>query len=152
MIREQEEIWRQIESVARARYSVGQGAQQDVLRVQIEVTRIEQLRAEQAAEAAIRVAELNRLLSRQAMSPLETSRRLGLTPLEGDLESLVKHASEVSPEVKNARLSTEKNTLGVSLAQKDFKPDFFTQKLSSSKQPLNQIFNGVRFKYENSAP
>jgi outer membrane protein TolC len=127
LIREQEEFWRQIESVARARYSVGQGAQQDVLRVQIEVTRIEQLRAEQAAEAEIRVAEINRLLSRPATSPLETPGRLGLRPLEGDLESLVKWVSEISPELKNARLSTEKGSLGVSLAQKEFKPDFNLQ-------------------------
>lgn len=35
LIREQEENWKQIEGVARARYVVGQGAQQDVLRVQI---------------------------------------------------------------------------------------------------------------------
>lgn len=127
LIREQEEIWKQIESVARARYSVGQGAQQDVLRVQIEVTRIEQLWAEQAAEAEIRVAEINRLLSRQATSPLETPGRLGLTPLEGDLESLVKWVSDISPELKSARLSIDKNTLGVSLAQKEFKPDFNLQ-------------------------
>jgi outer membrane protein, heavy metal efflux system len=127
LIREQEEIWKQIESVARARYSVGQGAQQDVLRVQIEVTRIEQLRAEQAAEAEIRVAELNRLLSRPATSPLETPGRLVPRPLEGDLDSLVKWVSDISPELKSARLSTDKNSLGVSLAHKEFKPDFNLQ-------------------------
>lgn len=127
LIREQEEFWKQIESVARARYSVGQGAQQDVLRVQIEVTRIEQLRSEQSAEAEIRVAELNRLLSRPATSPLETPGHLGLRPLEGDLEGLVKWTGDISPELKNARLSTEKGSLGVSLAQKEFKPDFNLQ-------------------------
>jgi outer membrane protein, heavy metal efflux system len=127
LIREQEEIWKQIESVTRARYSVGQGAQQDVLRVQIEVTRIEQLRAEQAAEAEIRVAELNRLLSRPATSPLETPGHLALRPLEGDLESLARWASGISPELKSARLNTEKGSLGVSLAQKEFKPDFNLQ-------------------------
>lgn len=127
LIREQEEFWKQIESVARARYSVGQGAQQDVLRVQIEVTRIEQLRSEQAAEEEIRVAEINRLLSRPAASPLETPGHLGLRPLEGDLEGLVKWTSDISPELKNARLSTEKGSLGVSLAQKEFKPDFNLQ-------------------------
>lgn len=127
LIREQEEIWKQIESVTRARYSVGQGAQQDVLRVQIEVTRVEQLRSEQAAEAEIRVAELNRLLSRPATSPLDTTARLALRPLDGDLESLVRLANDISPELKNARLSTEKGSLGVSLAQKEFKPDFNLQ-------------------------
>ena len=35
--------------LARARYAVGQGAQQDVLRAQVEITRFEQLRAEYAA-------------------------------------------------------------------------------------------------------
>ena len=42
LIHDQEEIWKQVEGVALARYAVGQGAQQDVLRVQVEVTRIEQ--------------------------------------------------------------------------------------------------------------
>ena len=50
LVREQEQLWKQIEGVARARYAVGQGAQPDVLRVQIEVTRVEQLRTEQEAE------------------------------------------------------------------------------------------------------
>ena len=61
---EQREVWRQVEVVTRARYAVGQGAQQDVLRVQVEVTRIEQRAIEQASEAELRLAELNRLLAR----------------------------------------------------------------------------------------
>ena len=76
LIREQKEIWKQIEGVARARYAVGQGAQQDVLRVQVEVTRVEQLRAEQEAEAEIRRAELNGLLDREQNASLPTSASL----------------------------------------------------------------------------
>ena len=139
LIREQEEFWKQIESVARARYSVGQGAQQDVLRVQIEVTRIEQLRSEQAAEAEIRVAELNRLLSRPATSPLETPGHLALRPLDGDLESHVRFATDISPEVKNARLSIDKGNLGVSLAQKEYKPDFNLQAAYMSRGGLEPM-------------
>ena len=146
LIREQEAIWKQIESVARARYSVGQGAQQDVLRVQVEVTRVEQLRAEQAAEAEIRVAELNRLLSRPATSPLETPGSLGLRPLEGDFESLAKWASDISPELKSARLSTEKGSLGVSLARKEFKPDFNLQAAYMNRGGLDpMLLAGVGF-------
>ena len=52
---EQRDLWRQVEVVARARYAVGQGAQSDVLRVQTEVTRIEQRAIEQAAEAEVRL-------------------------------------------------------------------------------------------------
>ena len=72
LVREQEQVWKEIEGVARARYAVGQGVQPDVLRVQVEVTRVEQLATEQQAETEIRVAELNRLLGRPATSPVET--------------------------------------------------------------------------------
>src|SRR5437773_3577388 len=78
LIHEQEEIWKQIEGVARARYTVGQGAQQDVLRVQVEQTRIAQLRVEQEAEAEVRRAELNRLLARAQDGPLEVTDHLAL--------------------------------------------------------------------------
>ena len=51
--REQSDVWRQIEGVTRGRYSVGQGNQQDVLRTQVELTRVGQALAEQEAEAAV---------------------------------------------------------------------------------------------------
>lgn len=127
LIREQEEIWKQIEGVARARYAVGQGAQQDVLRVQIEVTRIGQLRAEQEAEVTIRVAELNRLRDRPATSPLETSSRLALRPLEGTLAEVVERVDRISPEVESTRIGVERAALAVALARKEFKPDFSVQ-------------------------
>jgi outer membrane protein TolC len=127
LIRDQEEIWKQIEGVARARYAVGQGAQQDVLRVQVEVTRIEQLRAEQEAEAEIRLAELNRLLDRPAAAPLETPARLSLRPLGAGLDQLVAWADAISPEVKGSGLAVERAELAIKLARKEFKPDFSVQ-------------------------
>jgi outer membrane protein TolC len=127
LVREQEEIWKQIEGVARARYVVGQGAQQDVLRVQIEVTRIEQLRAEQEAEVEIRRAELNRLLDRPAASPLETGARLAIRPVEGSLDEILDRLSRISPEVKSASAGAERAALAVALARKEFKPDLSVQ-------------------------
>jgi len=127
LIRDQEDVWKQIEGVARARYTVGQGAQQDVLRVQVEVTRIEQLRAEQEAEAEIRLAELNRLLARDAAAPLETSARLALRPVQGTLDQLFEWATAVSPELKSVDLGIQRASLAVNLAKKEFKPDFSVQ-------------------------
>jgi outer membrane protein TolC len=127
LIRDQEDIWKQIEGVARARYGVGQGAQQDVLRVQVEVTRIEQLRTEQEGEAEIRLAELNRLLDRAATEPLETPARLALRPMEGTLDQVFAWAAGVSPEIKSAGLGVERATLAINLAKKEFKPDFSVQ-------------------------
>ena len=124
LVREQEQIWKQTEGIARARYVVGQGAQQDVLRIQIEVTRIEQVRADQTAQIEIRVAELNRLLGRAAQEPLETDAPLSLRPFDRTLDDVLEWLGGISPELKNAELGAEKRSLAVALARKEFKPDF----------------------------
>jgi len=128
LVREQEQLWKEIEGVTRARYAVGQGAQPDVLRVQIEVTRVEQLRTEQEAEGQIRVAELNRLTGRPATSPVATRAHLVLRPIEEDLDRAVGRLSgSSSPELKNAAVAQERASLLVALASKEFKPDFSVQ-------------------------
>ena len=101
LIGDQEENWKQIEGVARARYSVGQGAQQDVLRVQVEVTRIEQLVTDligqriadgQLTECDLTLADLNIIAERfrfTLMTMLHTriaypKQDAKITPIRGD--------------------------------------------------------------------
>ncbi len=126
LIHEQEEIWKQIEGVARARYTVGQGAQQDVLRVQVEQTRIAQLRAEQEAEADVRRAELNRLLARGDL-PLEATDHLAHRPEGLSPEERLAQAEAVSPELRAGALAIDRDRLAVGLAEKDFRPDLTVQ-------------------------
>jgi outer membrane protein, heavy metal efflux system len=127
LTREQREAWRETESVARLRYAVGQGAQQDVLRVQVERTRVEQSEAEQATEAEIRLAELNRLLARPSDSPIETSDKLTLRPLDRPVAEVVEQARAASPELASARLAVERERLVLALAHKDYNPDLALQ-------------------------
>lgn len=124
---EQEQLWKQIEGTVRARYAVGQGAQPDVLRVLTEVTRVEQLRTLQLAEARIREAELNRLLDRPPATAVETGARLALRPVEESLASVVERLTLASPELSGAALSRERADLAVALAHKEYKPDFSVQ-------------------------
>jgi cobalt-zinc-cadmium efflux system outer membrane protein len=124
LVDEQRETWRAIEGVVRARYAVGQGAQQDVLRVQVEQTRVEQNASEQAAESEIRLAELNRLRARPLDSPVETPKRLALRPLDQPLADWVEQSRAVSPELASGRLNVERGGLALALAQKEYKPDF----------------------------
>ena len=140
LIREQEEIWKQIEGVARARYAVGQASQQDILRAQIEVTRIGQLREEQSAELEIRVAELNRLLDRPPTRPLETQAGLTLHPVEGTQEEILDRLSGISPEVKSAALGVETGNLDVALARKEFRPDFVVQGAYMNRDGLDPMW------------
>jgi cobalt-zinc-cadmium efflux system outer membrane protein len=124
---EQRTLWQQIEVVVRERYAVGQGAQPDVLRVQTEVTRVEQRAIEQAAEAELRLAEINRLLARSPDAPLETPARLVLTPLAGSAQDAVDQARAISPELVGAGLAIETSTAAAALARRDLKPDFTIQ-------------------------
>jgi len=127
LARDQGGLWRQIEGVARARYAVGQGAQQDVLRTQIEVTRVGQLEAEQQAEEAVRLAELNRLLGRPAEAPMDTPLAAPLAAAGEPLPSALERLRAVSPELAAARLEVERARLAVELARKGFRPDFTVQ-------------------------
>lgn len=136
LIRDQEENWKLIEGVARSRYAVGLGAQQDVLRVQVEVTRTQQFNAEQEAETDIRLAEINRLLDRAANAPLQTSAQLTLRPVQGDIQQFFEWAAEVSPEVSAARLEAERGSLAINLAKREFKPDFSAQSAYMNRRGL----------------
>jgi outer membrane protein TolC len=124
---EQRALWSEIEIVARGRYAVGQGAQQDVLRVQVEVTRIEQRVIEQAAEAELRVAEINRLLARPIDTPVETSARLTLQPLAGTVADAIERARTVNPELDAVRRMVQTEQAALAVARRAFKPDFTLQ-------------------------
>jgi len=98
-----------------------------VLRVQTEVTRIEQRAIEQAAEAEIRLAEINRLLARPLDTPVDTTSRLALSPLDGSAEDAFARARAVSPELQGAALAIETSTATAAVARRDLKPDFSVQ-------------------------
>jgi outer membrane protein TolC len=127
LIREQEQIWIEIEGVARARYTVGQGVQQDVLRIQVERTRIGERLTEQAVQIEIRQAELNRLLARPAGTPLESSSHLDVHPVDGGLDATLQRLSGTSPELRTAALAVERAGKSRELAGKEYRPDFSVQ-------------------------
>ena len=127
LVRDRESLWKEIEGVARARYGVGQGAQQDVVRVQIEVTRIEQLLAEQELAAITRLAEINRLVGRDPRSPVASREKLALEPETRDADQLFGWTEGISPEIAGAGLEVERQARSVELARRNFSPDFGAQ-------------------------
>jgi outer membrane protein TolC len=124
LIEERRSSWQQIEGVVRERYTVGLGAQQDVLRAQVEVLRIDEAVAAQQAIVASRVAELNRLTGWPQDTPLETVQTLTLRGGVLDAASLIEAVKRRSPEIAAARQSIATGELRVSSARKAYKPDF----------------------------
>ena len=124
LIEERRETARQIEATTRDRYSAGLAVQQDVLRAQIELTRIDELKAAQRAAITSRLAELNRLLARPQGTAVETATELPpIAPLPST-ETIVASALGLSPEAAAARQGIETGKLRVEIAKKNFLPDF----------------------------
>jgi len=127
VLHEQADVWKEAEGVARARYAVGQGAQQDVLRAQLEITRFEPLRAEQEAGIESRLAELSRLVGREVPRDCTSGVHLSLRPEPRDLAALQAQAEAVLPELRAGAAGVERERLTIELAQRDFKPDLAVQ-------------------------
>lgn len=124
LIEDRSRSWREISAIVRERYAVGFGVQQDVLRSQVEILRLDEARADQAAQVANRRTELNRMVGRPQRSAIETAQRLDFRPEVPDLESLLQTARDKSPELGALERSIEAGRIRVSLARKDFLPDF----------------------------
>jgi len=127
LVDEQRVVWKQVESVVRLRYAIGQGAQPDVLRTQTELSRVEQRAIEQATDIRVRLAELNQLRARPLDTPIVTSSRLSLRALEGSAEDAAQKAVGISPELEGVRRSIDTDRAGLDVARRAFKPDFTVQ-------------------------
>lgn len=114
----------QIEEAVRERYAVGLAVQQDVLRAQVELARLDELKATQAATIISRLAELNRLVGAPQDRPVVTPDRLPTEAAVPPLTDLIAAAAARSPEVAATQQSIETGRLTVDLAKKNFLPDF----------------------------
>ena len=124
LIEDRSRSWREISDIVRERYAVGIGIQQDLLRAQVEVLRLDEARAELRAQLASRVAEVNRLLGRPQDTELRTPARLTYHPQAPDLPALLQAVRDRSPELAAASRSIEAARLRADLAKKSLLPDF----------------------------
>jgi outer membrane protein, heavy metal efflux system len=127
LVKEQETLWTEVEQSVRSRYGVGLGTQHDVLRAQVEVTRIQESLIEQESDFVIRTAELNRLLGRPPDGAIRTDAHLTLRPLEYSLSDLIAEGDRVSPELRAAAAGIEGGQVAMALAQKARWPELSVQ-------------------------
>lgn len=114
----------QIEESVRERYAAGLAVQQDVLRAQVELARLEELKAAQAATITSRLAELNRLVGAAQDRAVATPDRLSAETVVPSLLDLIAAAAARSPEAAATQQAIETGKLTVDLAKKNFLPDF----------------------------
>ena len=126
LIAQLQAIWRRSAAFAQVRYETGAGAQTDVLRAELELSRLEQRRFALLAQEQGRVQTLNRLRVHPLSEPIDTAsthlRDLAtLAPFEGAFS--VEQALLRSPELAAARLGTTRADKALTLADKSYYPD-----------------------------
>jgi outer membrane protein, heavy metal efflux system len=114
----------QIEQSVRERYAAGLGVQQDVLRAQIELARIDERKAEQAATIVSRIAELNRLTGASADRAIATPAELPDDATVPKIDDLLASAEARSPELAASLQGIETGRTRVALAKNSVLPDF----------------------------
>lgn len=110
--------------IAEARYTVGKGTQQDVLKAHTEVTRLLTRLAKLDQEEGVLTAEINALLDRPPGTALGRPADYPRATLAATLEELNARALERSPVLQRQQVEVEKNTLALNLARRDYYPDF----------------------------
>ena len=121
------DVWREVQETARVRFASAAGSQQELLRAQIEATRLQALHAQHHAEARARLAQLNALRARPVDTPVETPATVSLVPETRTSAEVVAWSEAESPELKAARAAVEREERALALAQLAFKPDFTVQ-------------------------
>ena len=117
----------QIERIADARYRVGQGSQQDVLKAQLERTKLLREVAHHHELMGTQQALLMKLLNRPPGSPEISTEPLVETPLRNTSDELLEKVRSANPEVAGQQEAVKRQSLQIEMARKDRYPDFSVQ-------------------------
>lgn len=110
--------------VTETRYSVGSGLQQDVLRAQVELSKMIDKRIQLRQKREALEARLNVLLNRPVGSPVPLSPQLRFIPYDVTLDSLKRLADTHRPLLQAWQSVIRQNQQQVRLARKNYLPDF----------------------------
>ncbi|MGB5232052.1 MAG: TolC family protein [Desulfoprunum sp.] len=105
-------------------YGVGQGLQQDVLKAQLERSRMEEMRISLQQRRRTLTASMNTLLYRPAETALPAIPPTDIVPLQLEQTALETLAESHRPALKALSAQIEKAQLNRQLADKEFFPDY----------------------------
>ena len=110
--------------IAEARYETGKGAQQDVLKGQVELSQLLESITILREQREIATARINTLLDRSPETPLSPAEPLARTPLRYTLAELYRLARTNDTGIQGDERVVERDKDAVALARKSYYPDF----------------------------
>lgn len=114
---------RDLTEVSRARYATGQSSQQQVLRLEAELSAVDTQRVELQQRRVEAQAELAQLLHISPETPIETGDLIATPPLPTDLQALYEQALSLRPELHALLAELERDRQRVRLAHLGYRPD-----------------------------
>ncbi|MCU1259014.1 MAG: uncharacterized protein JWO80_1899, partial [Bryobacterales bacterium] len=122
LARKDRDLLSRFEEIARNRYTVGKGLQQDVLKAQLELSTVEQQFVMLDEKGQRAEAEIASLLAVPGVA-LRAPREIEPSAFSQSLEELLKAAND-SPRVRAEQKMVDANAVGINRSLKDFRPDF----------------------------
>lgn len=115
---------RQIITLAEARFSVGQGGQQDVVKSQLELSLLTERQTLVDRQADVLRAQLNGLLNREPHAPIDPTLAFDVATVALDADALAARADAGNAALKRDRQAIQRNDFALSLSRKAILPDF----------------------------
>ncbi len=150
LAKESKELLKQISEVVKSKYEVSETSLQNIIQVEVQITRVQDgIESLIGKENGI-IAELNALLLRESNSSIETVEILQPTFNSYSSNSLIKAANEYRPFLKGIQLSEQKSKLMENSADYNYYPNFqvgmqYTQRdySATTGQNWNDFFSVV---------
>ena len=138
------ELLQKLASIAEARYRVGKGVQQDVLKSQVEISLLLQKLTVLEQQKKTAQVRLNTLLARDPESPLPPAADLPAPEMAISLEALYAQARAADPLLQREQTLVQRSNVAISLAKRDYYPDF-TVGYMYQQRPDMPDMNGFTF-------
>lgn len=137
-------ILQSLESVLLAKYAAGTVKQMDVLKIQVEMAKLEDEIKTLEAEGVKQKEKLKALMNSNSDVDLPYPNTLAPLELSGKQEKIVEEIVQQNPMLKNAHYQTEAAGVGVALARQQFAPDFMimTDYIFTDESSMNVPDNG----------
>lgn len=130
--------------IAEARYRVGKGIQQDVLRAQVELSRLMQRITVFKQQQRTAMVRLNTLMFRTPEDPLPPPANVTVTALTASLSVLYQQAEENDTRLHREQAMIERSELAIALAKRDYLPDFSASYLYQQRPGMPDM-HGMSF-------
>lgn len=144
-VRKNTEVLRQFVNIAQTKYAVGRGLQQDVLRAQVELSKMMDKEITLAQKKVALIADINFLLSRPPSAALGNPAELQFVPLNYQYGELKELADQNRPLLKAWQAAFRQSEKQIRLAKKEYLPDFKLGVAYTQRDVLKNGMGGADF-------